>query len=336
MTSIPTVSETGKNYFYNNIVTSLNQEMQNLTYEISTGQKAQTYSDLGTQVNTALSLTAQNTQLNGYIAGINDATLNTDQMDTAMTGVTNDLNNVVSQFDEVSQGSGTPNLAVLQSTAQTALADIYSQLNSTVSGKYVFGADQTNTAPVASTSAAGTAVSALTSTYGGGNAASIITSLNGLTDTQLGYSTTLAAAGNVTVQADTNQNLNYTVKADEPQFQQAITGLNEIISLTYNAGDPTDFWSLFNDAKSRLTTANNNVSLRQGQLGVVRNQMASLLTSHQSMQTTLSGNIGNIENADLATASSQLQTLQTQIQATYSTIARVSQLSILNYLPAPS
>jgi len=332
MVNSVSVSNLGTNYYNDLIIKNLNLQLQNVNQQISTGQKSQTYGGLGTQAGQSLTLNSQNTVLNGYINAINATTPQTDNMDTAMTNISSAVSNVVSSLDQISQG-GTPNLTNVTTAAQNALSQIQQLLNSQVGGTFIFGGDLSNTAPLADTSAVNTNVGAQVNSYGTGpSAATIISNISNLTDAQLGYNTNLAAAGNVSVRADNNLNIDYTVKADEPQFKNIMAGLSEIANLTYNSSDASDFWSLFNDAKSRLSTASTTVSQRQGELGVARNQMASLLTAHNNAQLALQTNIGTVDDVDIASASATLSSLETQVQATYESISQTSKLSLVNYL----
>jgi flagellar hook-associated protein 3 FlgL len=341
MTQAASVSIQGTNYFQNNTVAALNLQLQQVTQEISSGEKANTFGQLGTQADLSLALHAQDDLINGYQGAISDVQVRTDSMDSSMTNINSTVQSIMSQMSTVAQGQAptATQIAQLQTAATQALQTIQQQLNSNVDGKYIFGGALNNTPPIADTTAINTNVTAQLANYTNGtaNAATIISNLNSLTAAQQGYDPNLASAPNATVRADDNTNVDYTVKADETQYQQILTGLSEIANLpAYQSSNSSDYWSLFNDAQSRLSSGDATNNTRQGQLGVARNQLASLSTSHGTTQTTLETNLSSIEGADVASASTQLQNLTTQLQATYSVISRVSTLSLLNYLPAPS
>jgi len=333
--SVNSVSNLGTMFFNNNIIKSLNTQINNLTQQVSTGKVAGIYADLGTKAGTSLDLHAQDSALTTYVSAINNVQLKTDQMDTSMTDMTNALQTITAAMDKLSQG-GTPDpntLAMIQSTAQNALSSFQADINTTVGGQYVFGGNNTNQAPITDTTAANTNVGTIVSAYTSGTPAStIIANLNSMTETQLGYNSNLAAAGNNTFQADSNLNLNYTVKGDESQFQDTLKGLTEIANLNYDPNNSSSFWTLYKDAQSRLTSANTAITARQGQLGIVRSQMASIASSDGTKQLTVEGNISNLEDTDLAAASSQFSALQTQQQATFQLLAQMKNDTLVNYL----
>lgn len=331
MSIISTVSLLGTNYFNGLNIKSLNQQIQETTNQIATGQKTDIYAGLGTSASLSLSLHAQDDVINGYQSAIKNVQVRTDSMDNSLVNIANSISNTLTQMNKISQG-GTPNLTVLQTTARNDLVNIQQQLNSAVDNKFVFSGNLNKTAPISNTGAVTTNVTTLITGYGAGSAPGIITSLNNLTSAQVGYDTNLAAAGAATVRVSDGQTVDYTVKADESQFKNAMVGLAQIANLTYDPNNATDFWALFNDAKSRLTSAQSQINLRNGQFGVARNQMKSAVTDNDNLQTTVQKNISNIETADVATAQTNLQNLTTQLQALYSTIGKVTKLTILDYL----
>jgi len=331
-----TVSNIGINFANNQAIKSLASQIADLSRQVSTGSVADTYADLGSKAGTSLNLHAQYNALVNYVGTINGVALKTNNMDTSLSNITSQIQNVTSAMLKLSQG-GVPNagtLAQIQTNAQNALASIMASLNTSVGGEYVFAGNQTDKPPIADTTAAGTNVATIVGTYSSSAtpAATVIANLNAMTETQLGYDPGLAAAGNNTFQAAENVTLNYTLKADGSTFQQVIKGLAEISSLQYDPNHPTDFWALYTDAQSRLTTGSTGVTTAQGQLGITRNQMATLSTQQQATQLTVSSSISTFEDADLAQVAAQLATLQTQQQATYKIISDFSQNSLVQYL----
>ncbi|HCM83563.1 MAG TPA: hypothetical protein DIS76_03245 [Rhodospirillaceae bacterium] len=327
-----TVSELGKNFYNGIIVRDLNYRLQGMMGQISTGKKAQTFGQLGTGTTTSLSLRSRYDGLQGYLSSINNVKLRTDSMTTAMTDMSNSTTDILAKMNAVSEG-GVPDIAVLKNAAQNALSEILQRINSRVDGKYVFGADTSDKIPLTDTSLASTNIGLEVANYQTGtSAAAVITAIDALTDAQLGFNTDLAGAGDLLVRADDNLDINYTVKGNEDPFKDAIKGLSMLANLEYDEDYPDEFWTLFNEAKSRLDGGSRDIDLRNGQLGVARNQMNNLIKSHQDLQLVIETNISDVEDVDVAAVSASLQTLQFQIQATYATISQVTQLSILDYL----
>jgi flagellin-like hook-associated protein FlgL len=158
----------------------------------------------------------------------------------------------------------------------------------------------------------------------------------GMTESDLGYSSALAPAGNVSVRSDTNVDTDYTVKADNQAFQNVQKGLAIIANLKYNSSDSTGFYQIYNAAINLIQSGSSAVTQLQGQLGVASKSLTNTQTSLAASQTTLTSMISNVDDANVAQATTSLQNLDTQLQASYSIIAEVSQLSLVNYLNGTS
>jgi flagellar hook-associated protein 3 FlgL len=329
---VTTVSETGKNYYNGIIIRDLNFKLQSMMGQIATGKKSDTYGGLGGDASLSLSLRNRAIQLNGYSSAINNIKLRTTSMSQAMQDVSTSTNSVLSKMNSISQG-GTPNISILKTAAQSALDEIMSRLNTRVDGKYVFSAVMTDTAPVTNTSLAATNIATEVGNYETGtSAATIIANIDAMTDAQLGFHADLAGAADINIRIDDSLDVDYTVKANEDSFKDVISGLAMIANIDYDSTHASEFWSLFNEAKSRIDTGSRALTLRNGQLGVSVGQMTNTLEAHKNTLLALESNISDVEDVDVAAVSANMQTLQFQIQATYATISQTSKLSILDYL----
>jgi flagellin-like hook-associated protein FlgL len=154
----------------------------------------------------------------------------------------------------------------------------------------------------------------------------------GMTDSDLGYSSTLAAAGDVTVRSNTGVDTDYTVKADDQSFQNVQKGLAIIANLKYNSSDSTGFYQIYNAALGMIQSGSSEVTAVQAKLGVAGEDLKNTATALTASQTTYNSLISTVEDANAATASTNLQNLMTQLQASYSVISEVSKLSLVNYL----
>jgi len=135
-------------------VTSMNNQLNTLSTELSTNEAAQTYSGLGSQAGVAVALNAQLAAINGYS---NTATT----VGTTLSVAQSVLTQVGSSGTSVEQaigGQGSFSLnnngqTTTQAAAQTQLDEILSLLNTQVGSNYIFSGSATNQPSVASTSA---------------------------------------------------------------------------------------------------------------------------------------------------------------------------------------
>ena len=83
-------------------------------------------------------------------------------------------------------------------------------------------------------------------------------------------------------------------------------------------------------------TVSSDLNTATASNGYVANQLSDAQTQQSSMNTLYKGFISNIQDTNMADAATQLSLNQTQLQAALQVTAGLNQLSLLNYLPAPT
>lgn len=135
-------------------VTNMNNQLDQLSTELGTGEAAQTYSGLGSQAGVALSLAAQLSALNGYS---NTAT----SVGTTLSIAQSALSQIASSGSAVAQSISSAGTFALDGSGQTKtqvsaaaeLSQILSALGTQVGANYIFSGSAVNQSPVASESA---------------------------------------------------------------------------------------------------------------------------------------------------------------------------------------
>ncbi len=137
----------------------------------------------------------------------------------------------------------------------------------------------------------------------------------------------------VTARISDGQQLEYGVQANDEAFRDTIKGLAmlSVIDVDQIDDDATyaRWMEAVNDALGQGVEGGVATSTRIGfNLQVVANAQAQLADISLVQQTQ----IGNYENVDPYEAATMVSSLETQLQASYSVTARLSQLSLLNFL----
>ncbi len=133
-------------------VTNMNNQLDQLSEELGTGQAAQTYSGLGSQAGLALSLSAQLAAINGYSSTATAVGTTLSIAQSALTGIS-------SSAAAVQQALEQPGAFTLDNNGQTQaqtgaaseLDQIISLLNTQVGNNYIFSGSAANQPSVAST-----------------------------------------------------------------------------------------------------------------------------------------------------------------------------------------
>lgn len=134
--------------------------------------------------------------------------------------------------------------------------------------------------------------------------------------------------GDATVQqvrAAEGYNISYGVTADNSAFEQALRGLDMLIS---SPGDDD-----VRDASYDLLQASSDeFAVIQHQISVDATTVQDRKDEHDTTQTQLQNTLATIKETDIATASTELSSIETQLEASYSATAKLLDLTILDYL----
>jgi flagellar hook-associated protein 3 FlgL len=305
MTSISTYGQQTQMIQY---LEQMQTQATNLSAQISTGQKSQTYAGIAPQAAQVINLQATQAQQQGYIDTINTVTTRLQTMGLAMQNIAS----VATSFQNTLANSAfAPNGASVQETAQQLLTELGSYLNTQDGSRYVFSGNQTSTATFDPTNlpnpgSLGTSVA--TNYYGGDS-------------------------GIASATVDNNVNLQYGVTGDNPAFEQIIRVLNFFAndSTPLSQSNTTD---VANVAQGQQMLANAALSVQQlvATNGEQQSNITQLSTAHQNAIALADTSLNGIEQVDSATAITQLNTLQTQLQASYQTLNVLHGLTLANYL----
>src|SRR5579883_1532231 len=272
-------------------------QISDLQSQLSSGHVAQTYDGLAPQAQPLINLQNDNTKITQYNSSISTAL---QQMSTAQTSISS-LISLASNFEttlvNALNGTNASNMALNQ-TAQSNLQQVAGLLNVQFNGQYVFSGTATNTAPV-----------------------------NLSTPNTAYYQGTSAQP---TVQADDNVSVAYGVTAASPGFEELIRSLN-LAATTVTTPGAIDTKRL-QEALNVIKQAISDMTTTQSSLGVSQGVLNAVSSSHAQLLTQLQSNISDIQNVDVAQASTNLSALEITLQSSYAVTARLSQLSIVQYL----
>lgn len=147
MTSVSTI---GQSTFLNQQLLSVESQLNDLSNQVSSGKKSDTFSGISSVSQLSLQLNSSLTVTNGYLTNISNATTLVAPVQNVLqqiTDIANQLrNNALTASSDalpVTQGNG-----ALQAQAQDALNQISSLLNTKVGNQYLFGGRATSAPPM--------------------------------------------------------------------------------------------------------------------------------------------------------------------------------------------
>ncbi len=283
-------------------LSTLKEQMDQMTTEVSSGKKVLVPSDDPASFSQNMQVTAEKNQNTQYASNLNSLQAKGAYYETSVNSI-GDVLTTVKQL-AVQMSSSTVD-ASSRSTAADQVDEIIQQLvavgNTKVGNTYIFGGKKANVAPYqADGSVAGGSV---------GGVAKV--AVNSSTTVDAGISGDTIFDGTVNGQS---VNIFNTLQ----QFSQDLRSNNTTALHT----DSTNI-----DNCVDLTA--NNLSY----VGTYNKNITGLLSANSTADTTLAQTSSSLVDADTAKAISDYTTLSTAYQAALYTMSKVMSLSILNYLP---
>ncbi|WP_316860054.1 hypothetical protein [uncultured Cohaesibacter sp.] len=133
-----------------NVLRNNSSLMQDLTIQLSTGKKSQTYGGLGRDVGMSLGLRSQISAIEGYQEGIEQAQLQLSMMNLSLERIVEIGSEVSGSADGTQFDITSKNQSVGQQTSATLVKEMIGLLNTEVDGDYVFSGTTTDVAPALS------------------------------------------------------------------------------------------------------------------------------------------------------------------------------------------
>lgn len=134
-------------------ISKIQSRMTTLQTQLGTGQAASTLAEMGDSRSLSLQLRSKLSAMDGYEQAISTVNVRLDVMDQVIGRLDALQSSQRTSAMPGAYGTSNINLTTVTTTSQARLDEVMSILNSTAGGRYLFGGDKTDTAPVGSMSA---------------------------------------------------------------------------------------------------------------------------------------------------------------------------------------
>jgi flagellar hook-associated protein 3 FlgL len=324
-------------------------QLGTLQTQISTGKKAQKFSDLGSDVTASIQSRANFNKLDNYIQNIDMSKTRINIMLQGVQGIQKQTKTVIDSLNGQIQ-AGDIDVTTIRRLAANAYDFVTSTLNQKDGDSYVYAGSDASTQPFSDSGSLDSFYSSLNAQWSAGTltvnppntdiASEYIARYRAIPQVTQGFSGTLNSAKPVYVRADDQVDINTTVLANDPQMQDIVSSLAALkdIGDLNNAPGSTaqekkdNFYKVFNDITTRMTSAVNKLDNQGSNLAYAQAQLSTIRDSHTAEKATLLDTISDVENVDMTEASVTLQALGTQLQASYQVTAMLNKLSLTNFL----
>lgn len=127
---------------------NLRSQLDDLTRQISTGQKSQTYAGLGVQRGVSVTLRSQLSAISGFDQTAQTAMTRINIANTALEGMSTVVTNTKAAIAQSTNVSGISGASQVQATAKYSLDELVGLLNAQSGTSYIFGGKATDRPPV--------------------------------------------------------------------------------------------------------------------------------------------------------------------------------------------
>ena len=164
-----------------------------------------------------------------------------------------------------------------------------------------------------------------------------LSNIEALAGVDLGYSSSLQAAGDVILRADENTEIPYTVKADN----DGLRGILQVVTTLANLSIPdpavdvateADFDEVVDGLKSILSSSVENLDTDRFVLNSRASNAARIQANHEQDVIITQGLVENEENVNIEEAIIGIQFLQNQISASFQVTSIASSLRLVNFI----
>lgn len=359
--SVGLYGASGTTYVLQQEIKRLDQEQTTLSYQASSGMKADSYAALDTGQRTqALSLVPQVTAIATWQSSIQGAQTNLDITQSALKQISSIATTLSTNILSLKGNLGQDELQSIVESARSALGELGTYLNTTGSSGYVFAGQDSGTVPV--TDAAGLADSTLATTTASavsdldtdGAAAVFAKATQYASDNSLSVFSAALSTDPVSANALTNKavigqgspiNVGMTATAGtNPQGDDTTTGspirdLMRNLMIVASLGDANtssvNFTDLVSQLQSSTTTISSELSDQVGSLGLTQTSLKAQSSSLSTMSVMLASQLSDVtelSSADMAAVATQTTAVQNQIQSSYALVAAFKSMTLANYL----
>jgi len=349
------ISSISSAYLNTALLPAVNQaqnQLATLEVESSTGQYADLGLQLGSQSGYELSLRSQDDLLQTMTSANAVTKTNLSAATSALTTLQSSAQSTAAAL--VTWTTGSNSTSTLQSYGQNGLQQLIALGNTTSGDTYVFGGQNTASAPLndyyaSPTSNAKSAADSAFQSYfgfstGSAQVASITASqmqnfLSGPFAAEFqGANWTSnwsnASSVNTSAQIAPGQTVETSANTNTAGFQQLAQGYSMLsefgnIGLTSSAAQ-----ALANTATGVLNRGSAAMTVTQASLGSVQGEITTADDQMSAQMTVLQTSLGNMDSVNAAKVATELTTLTTQLQTAYQLTSQLHSLNLAQYLPA--
>lgn len=312
---------------------TLRAELQTRLSEVASGLKADVSAAVGGDFSALAAMDHSLQRLKGYEANTTEAGLFLDVMQGALEVVASTATNLATDTIRVVGIDNRPDLGLLASNARQALDTTIAALNTKFADKAVFSGVQSDVSPVPDAEAILTALDVVT-----GGLTTVEDVKAAIDDWFMGAMGYEAAYSGGAPKSEASiapgETADLSVTALDPALRASLRDMATLALLERGvlAGDEEARTELARSAGDGLISSSSPRAKLMASVGTTQAQIIAATTRNGAEEAALGIARAGIVTADPYDAATQLEALQTRLEALYLITARVSRLSLSEYI----
>lgn len=317
-------------------VTQTKTDLARLSQELTTGQAADTPRHLSGDMGPLLAIDSSLARLEGHGAVTRELTLFAEAMQTSLTTVSDMALTAANGLIAASGTASAAHINTAASAAQSALRSTISTLNTRFGDRTLFAGMETGTQAMASADTLMAALESAISAAGATDVASVEAAVDAWFASPGGYDGTVylggAALSEVPIAAGESVALDVT--ANDPALRETLKGL--AMATLVDRGIFAGQYELQQDLAQRagevLFAGETDRADLAARLGGLQSQIDRAQTRNESEAAALGIARTGMVEVDPYETSTRLQDAESQLELIYTLTARISRLSLADYL----
>ncbi|MFT4782555.1 MAG: flagellar hook-associated protein 3 FlgL [Paracoccaceae bacterium] len=310
-------------------------EMSTLLAEIATGQSADLAKTVSGDLNPIAGIQQDLTRLEGFGTATVEASLFTDTMQDALEVFQSQSQSLSASLITAGVAGNSSSVSAIGSDAKQKFETMVSAVNAQIGGRSLFGGAATNRPPLADPNVILDALA--TASIGASNVDDVVAAVDawfapgGGFDT-IGYTGSSTPLAAFRVAANRNVQLDATAEHAGIVDTLKAVALGALIEKNVFAGNGTQQLALAQRAGEAVMTAQSTLSALRADVGTVQATIDQARQSNETQSFALEIARAGIVQIDPYETATKLESVQIQLESLYAITARMSRLSLVDYL----
>ena len=311
----------------------LRAQVSRAAQEVTTGQHTYLARALRGDVAPLLAIDASLARLGAFKTTATDAALTTAAQQSALSGLSSLAKGITTTLLGSRDFSTSVQVNAVAADARGRFASAIGLLNTEATGRAVFSGVATGTAPLGSADAMLSALE--TAALGATTAGQVAAAVTGWFADPLGYAAFYQGGGPLSpAPIAPGEVAELSTTALDPALRDTLAGfaMAALIDRGILPGDPSERARLAQTAGQALLTSEDARITLAARIGTVEGQVEAARTRNATEETALGILRSDIGSVDPYEAATRLETARAQLESLYLVTARVSRLSLVEFL----